>query len=52
MDDRQQMDDWKVGAIKRGLDAAQRGEIVPHEEVRAWAESLGTQHQLPLPKSK
>jgi len=44
--------DWQVEAIKQGIAAADRGETVPHDRVKAWAESLGTRKELPRPKSK
>jgi predicted transcriptional regulator len=47
-----EMHDWQIEAIKRGIEAADRGEIVPHEKVKAWAQSLGTRRELPVPKSK
>jgi predicted transcriptional regulator len=46
------MDDWQVEAIKKGIDAAERGQVVPHDKVRAWVQSLGTRRELPVPKSK
>jgi len=52
MDDRQQMRDWQLEAIKRGMEAADRGELVPHDKVRAWAKSLGARRPRPVPKSK
>jgi RHH-type transcriptional regulator, rel operon repressor / antitoxin RelB len=44
--------DWQVEAIKHGIAAADRGETVPHDKVKAWAASLGTRKELPRPKSK
>ncbi len=44
--------DWQVEAIKKGIAAADRGEAVPHERVKAWAKSLGSGRELPRPKSK
>jgi RHH-type transcriptional regulator, rel operon repressor / antitoxin RelB len=46
------LQDWQIDAIKQGIEAADRGETVSHEKVRAWAQSLGTRRELPLPKSK
>lgn len=34
--------EWQVAAIKEGIAAADRGDLVPHEEVRAWAAAFGT----------
>ena len=44
--------DWQVEAIKQGIAAADRGEAVAHDRVKAWAVSLGTRQELPRPKSK
>jgi predicted transcriptional regulator len=44
--------DWQVAAIKKGIEAAGRGELVPHAKVKAWAKSLGTRRELPRPKSR
>ena len=52
MDDRRQTHDWQVEAIKKGIDAVERGEAVPHDKVRTWAKSLGTRRERPMPKSK
>ena len=34
-----------------GLESAREGRTVPHEQVRAWVNSLGTANSLPLPQS-
>jgi predicted transcriptional regulator len=44
--------DWQVEAIKKGIAAADHGETVAHDKVKAWAASLGTRRELPRPKSK
>jgi len=44
--------DWQVEAIKKGIEAADRGELVPHERVKSWVKSLGTRRKLPRPKSR
>ena len=30
----------QIEAIKRGIEAADRGELMPHEKVKAWAKSI------------
>jgi predicted transcriptional regulator len=37
--------------IEEGKQAADRGELIPHDEVIAWVESLGTNNELPMPQS-
>jgi predicted transcriptional regulator len=36
--------------IREGLADIDAGRFVEHDEVRAWADSLDTEHPLPLPK--
>ena len=44
---------WQVGLIKRRLAELEAGvPTVPHEEVERWLDSLGTDHELPMPKAK
>lgn len=43
-------DDPIVQGLKRGLAEAGRGEFIEHEKVLAWIESLGSDHELPMPK--
>lgn len=35
-----------------GLEAAREGRLIDHADVVAWAESLGTDHPLPIPRVK
>jgi RHH-type transcriptional regulator, rel operon repressor / antitoxin RelB len=37
--------EWQIAAIKEGIAAADRGDIVPHEDVRAWAAALGARRK-------
>jgi len=32
--------EWQIEAIKQGLATADRGELLPHDKVRAWARSI------------
>jgi RHH-type transcriptional regulator, rel operon repressor / antitoxin RelB len=32
--------EWQISAIRRGLEAADRGALVPHDLVKAWAKSI------------
>ncbi len=40
---------WQVAHIREGMRQAETGLTVPHEEVDAWMESLGTAKALPRP---
>jgi RHH-type rel operon transcriptional repressor/antitoxin RelB len=44
--------EWQISAIKEGIAAADRGDLVPHEDVRAWAAALGSRRRLPRPRAK
>jgi len=44
--------EWQIAAVKEGIAAADRGDLVPHEEVRAWAAALGSRRKLPRPRAK
>jgi len=39
-----------VEAVREGERAAARGEVIPHEQMQAWARSLGSAHPLPVPR--
>ena len=41
----------QIRAIEVGLEKADRGEVVPHAAVKEWAQSLGTDAELPPPTS-
>ena len=52
MRDRLAFEAAQIRAIEVGLEQASRGEVVPHAAVKDWAQSLGTDAELPLPTSK
>jgi predicted transcriptional regulator len=39
-----------AAALQRGLAEADRGELIEHEKVLAWIDSLGGETELPAPK--
>ena len=39
----------QIAGIKRAIASADAGEGIPHHKVKAWVESLGTDHELPMP---
>ena len=47
-----ELEEWQIAAIKKGIAAADRGDLVPHEDVKAWAASLGSSRELPRPRVK
>jgi RHH-type transcriptional regulator, rel operon repressor / antitoxin RelB len=32
--------EWQIKAIRRGMVAADRGELLPHDQVKAWTNSI------------
>jgi hypothetical protein len=42
----------KRAAIRAGIEAADKGNTVPHDKVRRWLLSWGTEKELPPPKCK
>jgi RHH-type rel operon transcriptional repressor/antitoxin RelB len=45
-----EVQEWQIAGITEALDALDRGESVPHYRVKAWAESLGTEDEQPIPQ--
>jgi predicted transcriptional regulator len=43
--------EWQERRITEALASADRGEGVPHEQVRNWVESWGEANELPTPKA-
>lgn len=44
--------EWQIAGINEALEALDRGEGIPHDDVKTWVASLGTDNKRPLPKSK
>ncbi len=44
--------EWQIAGIERALASLERGEGVSHQDVKRWADSLGTDEELPKPKSR
>jgi len=43
--------EWQEQRIREAMAAADRGELVSNEKVKAWVESLGTKNERPVPKA-
>jgi RHH-type rel operon transcriptional repressor/antitoxin RelB len=41
-----------LAAIEEGRKEAREGRLIPHEKVREWLLSWGTDHVLPMPKAE
>lgn len=46
------IDEAKRLSILEGLADVEAGRVVPHNEVKAWLESWGTDHELPPPSCR
>ena len=46
------VNEWQIAGIKAAIDATERGETIPHEAVRDWVASWGTDHELEPPAPK
>ena len=44
--------EWQIEGIKKAIAQADRGETIPHENVKKWIMSLGTKNELPKPKPR
>ncbi len=44
--------EWQLAGIEKALASLDRGAGVPHEDVKAWAASLGTDKERPVPKAE
>ncbi len=44
--------EWQERRIREAIEAADRGELIPHEEVMAWISSWETDNELPMPTPK
>lgn len=42
----------QVAGIEEAITAADRVELIPHEDVAAWVNSWGTDHELSMPDPK
>jgi predicted transcriptional regulator len=43
------VNEWQVAGINEAIAAADRGELIPHERVKSWIDSLGAGNPLPKP---
>ena len=44
--------EWQIAGVKQALASLERGEGVSHEDVKRWANSLGTEEEIPKPKTR
>jgi RHH-type rel operon transcriptional repressor/antitoxin RelB len=44
------VNEWQVAGVKKAMGSLDRGEGVPHEQVKAWVNSWGGKRERPAPK--
>ena len=44
------LNEWQVSGIKQAIASLDRGEGVPHQQVRDWIASWGSDREQPIPK--
>ena len=44
--------EWQIAGVKQALASLERGEGVSHEDVKRWTDSLGTEDEIPKPKTR
>jgi RHH-type transcriptional regulator, rel operon repressor / antitoxin RelB len=46
------INEWQVAGIKAAIESADRGEFVPHDQVKAWVNSWDSDNELPMPTKR
>jgi len=49
LEDYVEVQKWQIAAIEEGIRQADAGQLIPHEKVAAWVQSLGGPNELPMP---
>ena len=44
------VNEWQVAGVRKAMVSLDRGESVPHEQVKAWVKSWGGKRRQPAPK--
>jgi RHH-type transcriptional regulator, rel operon repressor / antitoxin RelB len=44
------VNEWQVAGVRKAMDSLDRGDRVPHEQVKAWVNSWGGERERPAPK--
>ena len=43
--------EWQIAGINEALSSLDKGEGIPHDDVKSWAAALDTDDELPIPKT-
>jgi RHH-type transcriptional regulator, rel operon repressor / antitoxin RelB len=46
------LNEWQVAGIKQAIASLDRGEAIPHEEVKDWITSWGSDREQQIPKRR
>lgn len=46
------INEWQVAGIKAAIESADRGEFIPHDQVKAWVNSWDSDNELPIPTKR
>jgi RHH-type transcriptional regulator, rel operon repressor / antitoxin RelB len=49
LNDYLEVNEWQVAGVKEAIASLDRGEGVPHEEVKDWVKSWGSKRERPVP---
>ena len=44
------VNEWQVAGVKRAIASFDRGQGVPHKDVKGWVDSWGRKRERPVPK--
>jgi predicted transcriptional regulator len=45
------VNEWQIAAIKQATASLDRGKGIPHQQVKDWVASWGSENERPMPKS-
>ena len=46
------VNEWQIAGIRAAMLSLDRGESIPHEQVKQWVKSWGSRKERPAPKSR
>jgi predicted transcriptional regulator len=46
------VNEWQIAGIRAAMQSLDRGESIPHEQVKEWVKSWGSRKERPVPKSR
>ena len=44
------LNEWQAAGVKQAIASLDRGEGIPHQEVRSWVNSWSRKRERPVPK--